>query len=85
MGREEGEAKARSKGLSFCETSAKTGQGIEELFHSIIENILISKEGPKEVEELKLEHKSHSNSEGKINKAKIVEIGRRKQFPCCYI
>lgn len=48
--REEGQMKARTKGLSFCETSAKSGTGIEELFHSIIENIRVSKERPREEE-----------------------------------
>jgi hypothetical protein len=29
--------------MSFCETSAKVAQGVEEMFHSIIDNIKVSK------------------------------------------
>jgi Ras-related protein Rab-6A len=82
--REEGMQKARAKGLSFCETSAKSGSGIEELFHSIIENIKIGKEHPREEE--KEGSKTISTSEVSINKTKIVKIGQeKKQLPCCYI
>lgn len=40
---EEGEAKARNYEMGFCETSAKLGVGIDELFQSIIGNIRVLK------------------------------------------
>lgn len=71
--REEGAAKAGKKGLSFCEASAKTGSGIEELFHSIIENIRIGKERVRGEEE---KERTNTTSEVSINKTKIVKIAQ---------
>lgn len=62
--------------LSVCETSAKTGEGVEELFHSIIRNIEVGRP---------LGHEGSATSES-INKEKVVKIDQNgKKFPCCYI
>jgi GTPase SAR1 family protein len=44
---EAGEQKAAQYEMSFCETSAKVAKGVEEMFHSIIENIRVNKSGEK--------------------------------------
>ena len=70
---EEGESLAKKLKLGFCEVSAKTGDGIENAFQNLINEVYrISKN----------EFKSNANVEI-ITNQKIVENNIRKKKKCC--
>ena len=76
--REQGERRAKECGISFCEISAKTGEGVEALFYSIIENIRTTPAGYSSPDldvpltEKQLQRKRESATS--INKTKLVKI-----------
>ena len=70
---EEGESLAKKLKLGFCEVSAKTGDGIENAFQNLINEVYrISKN----------EFKSNANVEI-ITNQKIDENNKRKKKKCC--
>lgn len=75
---------ARKCGMGYCEVSAKTGDNIENLFESIIENIKINGKSREESTGIDGEE---DNTGSKINKEKALKINKAKhqKSPCCYI